>query len=142
MPAAAVIPAPMAYLPIVAVEALVASVLTAGFGWPWCPSFLQRRMPSSTHPEECHVNAPDRSAFVAYSGARRPLANGVLRGPVAADCGLCNGAACTVGRAVKCIDPRGAPGGKRGPPVPSRRSRTKEWSAKPIRDRCSPFGQR
>lgn len=42
---------------------------------------------------------------------------------------------------MKCIDPRGAPGGKGGLPVPSRRSRTKEWSAKPIRDRCSPFGQ-
>lgn len=78
MPAAAVIPAPMAYLPIVAVEALVASVLTAGFGRPWCSSFFLRWMLSSTHPEECHVNAPDRSAFVACSGARRPLADSCL----------------------------------------------------------------
>lgn len=80
MPAAAVIPAPMAYLPIVAVEALVAPVARTRFErvlWRHAPlgayaaHFPVMAHPLTTHPEECHVKAPDR-AFVACSGAREP----------------------------------------------------------------------
>jgi len=139
VPAAAVIPAPMAYLPIVAVEALVATVPTVplrGRAIPLAPAVVDLWFPTLRNA----MCKPRTAAFVACSGARQPLGCATF-GCLPADCSLCHGAACTMGRAVKCIDPRGAPGGKGGRPVPSHRSRTKEWSAKPIRDRCSPFGQ-
>lgn len=86
VPAAAVIPAPMAYLPIVAVEALVATVTTARLRAVRDPSCFGGCGPLVSDPEECHVQAPDRCVCSLQWGktATRMLGFGLLP----ADCGL------------------------------------------------------